>query len=100
MPINNGINPSFMFQPNLAVNAPQMNISPIQMPLQQTIDNNQNNFNILNQDNIINITFFPSIGGNIYVVQSNANDKITDIIEKYRKKANDYNENNFFLMVI
>ena len=95
MPINNGINPSFMFQPNLVVNAPQMNISPIQMPLQQTIDNNQNNFNILNQDNITNITFFPSIGGK-YVVQSNANDKITDIIEKYRKKANDYSENTFY----
>ena len=29
------------------------------------------------------------------MVQSNANDKITDIIEKYRKKANDYSENNF-----
>ena len=30
------------------------------------------------------------------MVQSNANDKITDIIEKYRKKANDYSENNFY----
>ena len=29
------------------------------------------------------------------MIQSNSTDRISDIIEKYRKRANDYDENNF-----
>ena len=40
---NNNINPFLMPPPNTMMNAPQMNINPIQMPQVQLFNNNQNN---------------------------------------------------------
>jgi len=92
---NNIINPFLMPQPNLMMNAPQMNINPIKIPQVEIIDNNLNNLENANQKNVLNIKF-QSHSGYIYLVQCFDNDRICDVIEMYRKKANDYND-NFFL---
>ena len=95
MVINNNINPFLMPHPNTMMNAPQMNINPIQMPQVQLFNNNQNNFENDFQNKIINIKFRRDIG-ELFVVHCHINERICEIIEKYRKKANDYND-NFFL---
>ena len=92
---NNNINPFLMPQPNLMINAPQMNFNPIQISPQQIIDNNRININAFDQNKVVNIVFYQSLTGNQYLIQSNSTDRISDIIEKYRKRANDYDENNF-----
>ena len=92
---NNIINPFLMPQPNLMMNAPQMNINPIKIPQVEIIDNNLNNLENANQKNVLNIKF-QSHSGYTYLVQCFDNDRICDVIEMYRKKANDYND-NFFL---
>ena len=95
MVMNNNINP--MFQQNMMMNIPQMNMNPIQMPQAQLFNNNQNNFENYNQDRIINLKFEQKTAPfETYIVQCRVNERICDIIEKYRKKANDYND-NFFL---
>ena len=93
---NNNINPFLMPQPNLMMNAPQMNINPIKIPQVEIIDNNLNSLENANEKKVINIKFEQSHSGNIYLVQCFDNDRICDVIEMYRKKANDYND-NFFL---
>ena len=93
--INNNINPFLMPHPNTMMNAPQMNINPIQMPQVQLFNNNQNNFENDFQNKIINIKFRRDIG-ELFVIHCHINERICEIIEKYRKKANDYND-NFFL---
>ena len=93
---NNNINPFLMPQPNLMMNAPQMNINPIKIPQVEIIDNNLNSLENANEKKVINIKFEQSHSGKIYVVQCFGNDRICDVIEMYRKKANDYND-NFFL---
>ena len=93
---NNNINPFLMPQPNLMMNAPQMNINPIKIPQVEIIDNNLNNLENANQKNVLNIKFEQLYSGKIYIVQCFDNDRICDVIEMYRKKANDYND-NFFL---
>ena len=93
--INNNINPnSFMFQQNFMENPFPLNINPLQ---QQAIDNNLNNNEQNNRDNIwiINIKFVHTLG-KATVVQSNLNEKISEIIKKYREKSNDYQDNFFF----
>ena len=93
---NNIINPFLMPQPNLMMNAPQMNINPIKIPQVEIIDDNLNNLENANQKNVLNIKFEQLHSGNKYLVQCFDNDRICDVIEMYRKKANDYND-NFFL---
>ena len=93
---NNIINPFLMPQPNLMMNAPQMNINPIKIPQVEIIDNNLNSLENANEKKVINIKFEQSHSGNTYLVQCFDNDRICDVIEMYRKKANDYND-NFFL---
>ena len=92
---NNIINPFLMPQPNLMMNAPQMNINPIKIPQVEIIDNNLNNLENANQKYVLNIKFEQTYSGNIYLVQCFDNDRICDVIEMYRKKANDYNDNFF-----
>ena len=92
---NNIINPFLMPQPNLMMNAPQMNINPIKIPQVEIIDNNLNNLENANQKNVLNIKFVQSLSGKIYIVRCFGNDRICDVIEMYRKKANDYNDNFF-----
>ena len=93
---NNNINPFLMPQPNLMMNAPQMNINPIKIPQVEIIDNNLNSLENANEKKVININFEQLHSGKIYIVQCFGNDRICDVIEMYRKKANDYND-NFFL---
>ena len=93
---NNIINPFLMPQPNLMMNAPQMNINPIKIPQVEIIDNNLNSLENANEKKVINIKFEQLHSGKIYIVQCFDNDRICDVIEMYRKKANDYND-NFFL---
>ena len=93
---NNNINPFLMPPPNTMMNAPQMNINPIQMPQVQLFNNNQNNIENENQNRIIDLYFYQSnTTGKTIVVHCNNNDKIWDVIEKYRNKANDYSDNYF-----
>ena len=93
---NNNINPFLMPQPNLMMNAPQMNINPIKIPQVEIIDNNLNSLENANEKKVINIKFVEqSYSGKIYIVQCFGNDRICDVIEMYRKKANDYNDNFF-----
>ena len=90
--INNNINPFLMPHPNTIMNAPQMNINPIQMSQNQLNDN----FDNFNQVATINIKFEQrSIPFKIYLVQCNDNDRICDVIKKYRNKANDYTDSYF-----
>ena len=93
---NNIINPFLMPQPNLMMNAPQMNINPIKIPQVEIIDDNLNNLENASQKKFINIKFEQAQSGKIYMLQCFGNDRICDVIEMYRKKANDYND-NFFL---
>ena len=85
-----------MPHPNTMMNAPQMNINPIQMPQVQLFNNNQNNFENDFQNKIIDLYFNQSnTTGKTFVVHCNINDRICDAIEKYRNKANDFNDNYF-----
>ena len=92
---NNIINPFLMPQPNLMMNAPQMNINPIKIPQVEIIDDNLNNLENASQKKFINIKFVQTQSGKIYMLQCFDNDRICDVIEMYRKKANDYNDNFF-----
>ena len=94
MEMNNNIDPFFMFQPNLMMNLPpQMNINPNHMPTEQMQNKNINNK--IDQNKIINVKFEQKSTGKTYVIYCNKNDRISDIIELYKKKSNDYNDNHF-----
>ena len=96
MAINNinNIDSPINFNPNLIMNnPPQININPFQIPSAQIKDINKNN--IINQNNIINVKFEQKSTGKTYVIVCNANDRICDVIELYKKKSNDYNDNHF-----
>ena len=84
---NMNLNP-LMFQP--------LNINQMQFQQQQIMQNNfQNNNNNEIYNQIINIQFRSCESGKIYVLQSHPNEKISVLIDKYREKANDYNNNYF-----
>ena len=94
MEMNNNIDPFFMFQPNLMMNIHnQMNINPNHMPTEQMQNKNINNK--IDQNKIINVKFEQKSTGKIYVIYCNKNDRISDIIELYKKKSNNYNNNHF-----
>ena len=95
--INNNINPFLMHNPNKMMNAPQMNINPIQMHQNQLINNSHNNnFDNFNQVGTINIKFEQnSEPFKVYIVQCHYDDRICDVIEKYKNKANDYTDSYF-----
>ena len=88
---NNNINADpFVFQSNLFMNSPIMNINPMR----------QNNFNlpsINNSDNTekINVKFSHGYGFEKLII-CEPNKKIYDLIQEYRIKANDFGENVFF----
>ena len=92
---NMNFNP-FMIQPNLMIpNFQPINMNQMQ---QQMIMNNFNNIQNNNYDNnfFLNLTFIDDSGKET-IVQTNPNEKVSEIIEKYKKKANDYNPQNLFL---
>ena len=96
--INNNMNFNpFMIQPNLMM----ANIQPINMnQMQQQII--MNNFNNMETNNELNNCFlnikFSNVSGNKTLVLSKPNEKVSEVIEKYRKKANDYDYNSLFLI--
>ena len=69
---NINLNP-FMPQPNLMMNAPLMN----------------------DKDEILNVRFHQIYGDVQWIILCNKNEKICDVIKKYRQKANDFNDNDF-----
>ena len=84
-----------MPHPNTMMNVPQMNINPIQIPQVQLFNKDQNNFENENKNNIIDLYFNQGNNGKTFVVHCNINDRICDVIEKYRNKANDYTDSYF-----
>ena len=91
--INNNINP-FMFPQNLIMQPQPIIPNPMQ---QNIISNNMENYEInqnLNNINFFNVKFCPITGG-IFTIICKPNDKVSEIIKKYREKANDFRENNF-----
>ena len=95
--INNNMNFNpFMIQPNLMM----ANIQPINMnQMQQQII--MNNFNNMETNNELNNCFlnikFSNVSGNKTLVLSKPNEKVSEVIEKYRKKTNYYDYNSLFL---
>ena len=88
---NNNINSNpFIFQQNIMMNIPQMHLNQIE----------QNNFNPennqKNNEPTINVRFIQENDhSKIFAIQCNPNEKISDVIEKYRQRADDYLEDNF-----
>ena len=88
---NNIINSNpFIFQQNIMMNIPQMHLNQIE----------QNNFNPennqKNNEPTINVRFIQENDhSKIFTIQCNPNEKISDVIEKYRQRADDYLEDNF-----
>ena len=81
--MNMNLNP-FMFQSNLFLNAPQININP-----------NPINEQPLIQNNIINIFFKDGISGEEYTIKCNPQDKFSDIIRNFKVISNNYDDNIF-----
>ena len=92
-PINNmNLNP-FMFQLNPLMNHPQMNLNINNFQLNPPqIDNN---FNAHNNENFIDLFFKNTNSSKITTIHCNENEKISDIIEKYKFKASDYSDNHY-----
>ena len=87
---NNNFNANpFMLQPNLLMNPPIMNINPM-------IQNNFNSFSNKNINNVqrINVRFSHASGTNI-LIPFEQNRKISDLINEYRRRTNDFGENIF-----
>ena len=82
---NFNVNP-FIAQPNLQMNQPIINMNPI-------ISNNINSFP---NDEIINVTFERDYGNGINI-RINPNEKISELIKRYREKSKDFNKNWFLL---
>ena len=99
--VNNNINNNpFSFQPNININPAQININPIQFGYQPIIQNNlnnnfENNNNGENDISLINVNFYHTFGNSTLII-CKVNEKISEVIEKYRQKTGDYNDNFFF----
>ena len=82
---NFNVNP-FITRPNLQMNQPIINMNPI-------ISNNINSFP---NNGIINVTF-ERASGNSILISINPNEKISELIKRYREKSKDFNNNQFLL---
>ena len=80
---NFNVNP-LSVHPNLQMNQPIINMNPI-------ISNYINSFP---KDKIINVTF-ERASGNSILIRINPNEKISELIKRYREKSKDYNNNMF-----
>ena len=91
---NFNFNP-FMLPPNPIINAPQMNLNMNQFQFNpQKMNNNYNkNYNEKKWD----LLFVDSQSSKTTTIHCNKNDKISEVIEKYKNKANDYNNNLYTL---
>ena len=87
--INNNIKLNQLnLHPN-PMNAPSINMNQMQL---QFMSNNFQNKNMVNTQ-IINVKFEKD--SNITVLICNPDEKISEVIKKYKEKANDYDENWF-----
>ena len=80
---NFNVNP-FIAQPNLQMNQPIINMNPI-------ISNDINSFP---NEEIINVKF-EHASGNLLNIRINPNEKISELIKRYREKSKDFNNNMF-----
>ena len=90
---NMNFNP-LMFQPNPMINPLLMNVNQIPMGQQQIMQNDLN-FNDGDNDKIIDVIFQRDFDSNKFPIHCKPNEKISELINKYREKANDYNDNIF-----
>ncbi len=92
---NNNINLNFIpFMPQLnpMMNAPEMNLNMNQLQFNpQQINNNIDNYN----ENFLDLFFFNTETCKTTTVNCNKKDKISEVIEKYKIKANDHNNNKY-----
>ena len=92
--INNNINFNpFMFQQNPVMNVQNININPIKQQIYPEHLNIHGSYN--DNNDIINVKFEHMYGKKTVLV-CRINEKFSDVVKKYREKANDY-ENNLFL---
>ncbi len=86
--LNNNLNFfPFIVQPNL-----QMNLSMNNM---NAINQDQNNFiPIPKNHEIINVKFFPTFGKSS-IIHISPDDKILELIKRYREKTKDFDDNWF-----
>ena len=90
--LNNNINLNpFLFQQNSMMVGQQMNfnMNGLNLGPQQMIDNYKNG-------NLIDIMFLHDTG-KMTLVTCSPFEKVSELIEKYKYKANDYNNNTYFL---
>ena len=66
-----------------------------QMLFQQPIKNFNPLKSFENNEPVINVKFIQKHIGGVVLIQCNPNEKISDVIEKYREKSGDYYENDF-----
>ena len=66
-----------------------------QMLFQQQIKNFNPLKSFENNEPVINVKFIQRHKNNLVLIHCNPNEKISDVIEKYREKSGDYNENDF-----
>ena len=103
--INNNLNVQ-MFNPinynannfnnnNLINNNFNNNIHQLDQQMVQQQIKNFNPLESLNNEPVINVKFIQKHTGNLVLIQCNPNEKISDVIEKYREKSGDYYENDF-----
>ena len=88
--LNNNLDFSpFMVQPNLQMNLLMNNMN------QNQINHNQNFLNpVPKNQNIINVKFFHS-SSKISVIQISPDEKILELIKRYREKTQDFEDNWF-----
>ena len=92
--INNNINFNpFMFQQNPVMNVQNININPIQQKIFPEHLNFHESYN--DNNNLTNVRF-DHVSGNKIVLVCRINEKFSDVVKKYREKANDY-ESYWFL---
>ena len=89
---NNNLNP-FIFQQNSILNDQQMNLNVNQFNFNpnQQINNNYKN------GNLIQILFLNDRTHKLTTITCNPFEKVSELIEKYKYKANDYDKDTYFV---
>ena len=80
---------------NLINNNFNNNIHQLDQQMVQQQIKNFNPLESLNNEPVINVKFIQKHTGNLVLILCNPNEKISDVIEKYREKSGDYYENDF-----
>ena len=88
----NMINNPFILQQNQILNVSPLNMNPFQEPIINNI-NIENNSG--NDRPFVGINFHHSFGKRIHL-ECKPNEKVSEVIKKYKARANDYEENTFF----